>query len=941
MAKGVRPPTGPGGSALSRAPGRVVPRGRPGFGHPDEPEPPKVLEEHSPRMSPHQGLSPGGRISALVRTPFLLARFPGILFAIVMATLILGVATAASPLFLSSASTAAIRQVTASTGNVPAVSLSVYGPIVQDAADFRNDRLYEITDRIQHLGSPVETVVGQRVDLTNPLAPNQSSPPTVLATRTGAQDHIEFVQGGPGKGLWIADSVARPISVEVGDTVRVGSAPGVRARVAGIYRTLAELPRDDYWAPVAGLVYPVNPNAPAPPPLLLAPRDEFYRITSVSSDSGQETGQYRWEFPLEAGDITLPEAQRLAGSIASLIGQVSDPTSEVGSNFNRPASNSPVPQLVTHAAQTVAALEGPVGTLAIAGRIVAFAVVAAAGLFLVTRRRVEFTFLHARGVGPVRIAGKSVAETVLPAAVGAAAGLLLGIQLVTWLGPTDTVTKAAIEDAGKQVFWSTLAAVLVLGLVTAVAVRSESEARTGGRLRTVASRFPWEVIVLALAAASYYEVVTRGTAPVEDGGTPSVDRLLLLFPILFIAGLAGLAVRALRRSLPRLRAYGSGLRPAPYLAIRRLSSVSKLATTLVTAAALGIGILIFAGVFTASVRQTANTKALVSVGSDVSVPLGVYPDRPPKEAFPSTAVAQVSGAVLQPGELNGTVMGIDPKTFKDAAFWDSSFAERSEDEILEFLADDSAGRLPVLVAGADVPNGPGSMNVQSVDLPIDVIGHAGAFPGMPADQALFVTAVGPLQKSLNQGGTSLGAFNGINQLWAKGDTATVLRQMHDAGYPDELAITADAVRQTPGFLSLSWVFGLLQALGVLSGLVALVALVLYLQARQRSREVAYALSRRMGLRKRSNFLSVALELGGMLLASFVIGAGLAVGAAFLLYRKADPMPQIPPDPLLQLPYALFLITLAVLALAALVSAWRVQRSAEKANVAEVMRLAGG
>ena len=149
------------------------------------------------------------------------------------------------------------------------------------------------------------------------------------------------------------------------------------------------------------------------------------------------------------------------------------------------------------------------------------------------------------------------------------------------------------------------------------------------------------------------------------------------------------------------------------------------------------------------------------------------------------------------------------------------------------------------------------------------------------------------------------------------------------------------MRETPGFLALSWVFGFLEALGVLAGLVSLVALVLYLQARQRSREVSYALSRRMGMRKRSNFLSVAIELSGMLLASFAIGAGLAVAAAFLLYRKADPMPEIPPDPLLRLPVGMFLVTLGVLAIAAIVAAWRVQRSAERANVAEVMRLAGG
>jgi putative ABC transport system permease protein len=596
---------------------------------------------------------------------------------------------------------------------------------------------------------------------------------------------------------------------------------------------------------------------------------------------------------------------------------------------------------VTQATQTVAALVGPVDTLAIAGRVVAFAVVAAAGLFLVTRRRVEFTFLHARGIGPIRLAGKAIAEALLPAALGAAAGWVAGTALVRWLGPSDTVTSDAISSAARQVLWSALAAVVVLGLVAAIAVRGESEARMGGRLRTVAARFPWEVVVLVLAAASYYEVVTRGTAPLQNGGAPTVDRLLLLFPILFIAGLGGLAVRLLRGSLPRLRAYGGRLPASGYLAIRRLASVTKLATTLVTAAALGIGILIFAGVFTQSVRQTANTKALVFVGSDVSVPLGAYPDRPPKESFPSTATAKLSGATLQPGSELGELIAIDPATFAGAAYWDSSFSDRSEGDLLELLANDASGRLPVVVAGTDVANGPGSMDVQSVTMPIDIVGSAQAFPGMPSDQPLFVAAVGPLSKSLTQAGSSLGAFDGTFELWAKGDAATLLPEMRRAGYPVELAITADAVRQTPSFLALSWVFGFLEALGVLAGLVALVALVLYLQARQRSREVSYALSRRMGLRKGSNLLSVAIELTGMLVASFVIGGGLAVGAAFLLYKKADPMPQIPPAPLLRLPFGLFLVTLGALAVAALVSAWRVQRSAERANVAEVMRLAGG
>ncbi|HXJ65547.1 MAG TPA: hypothetical protein VNN79_17465, partial [Actinomycetota bacterium] len=123
--KGVRPPVGPGGSRLSRAPGRVAPGAKPGFTPDDEGAPIELTpERRDPHLAEQERLGRGGAVLSAVRTPFVLFRFPGIMFAIFTAALILGVATAASPLFLSSASTAAIRQVTAGAQNVPALSLS-------------------------------------------------------------------------------------------------------------------------------------------------------------------------------------------------------------------------------------------------------------------------------------------------------------------------------------------------------------------------------------------------------------------------------------------------------------------------------------------------------------------------------------------------------------------------------------------------------------------------------------------------------------------------------------------------------------------------------------------------------------------------------------------------------------------------------------------------
>jgi putative ABC transport system permease protein len=125
-----------------------------------------------------------------------------------------------------------------------------------------------------------------------------------------------------------------------------------------------------------------------------------------------------------------------------------------------------------------------------------------------------------------------------------------------------------------------------------------------------------------------------------------------------------------------------------------------------------------------------------------------------------------------------------------------------------------------------------------------------------------------------------------------------------------------------------------------AGFVALIGLTLYLQAQQQSREVAYALSARMGLSARSHRSSVALELGGMLLASFVLGSALAAMATRLVYRRLDVFPAQPPAPVYRIPLTTLGLVAVALALAALGGAWAVQRRASRANVAEVLRLAG-
>jgi putative ABC transport system permease protein len=152
-------------------------------------------------------------------------------------------------------------------------------------------------------------------------------------------------------------------------------------------------------------------------------------------------------------------------------------------------------------------------------------------------------------------------------------------------------------------------------------------------------------------------------------------------------------------------------------------------------------------------------------------------------------------------------------------------------------------------------------------------------------------------------------------------------------------VTADDVATTADFLPISWTFGFLQALGILTGLIALGGALLHLEARQRSREVSYALARRMGLGRGAHRASVAIELSAILLVSVVIGTILSGVAARLVFGRLDPLPNIPPPPLFRVPFVLLAITALVALVAAWIGAWRVQRAADHARVGEVMRVA--
>jgi hypothetical protein len=116
--------------------------------------------------------------------------------------------------------------------------------------------------------------------------------------------------------------------------------------------------------------------------------------------------------------------------------------------------------------------------------------------------------------------------------------------------------------------------------------------------------------------------------------------------------------------------------------------------------------------------------------------------------------------------------------------------------------------------------------------------------------------------------------------------------------------------------------------------------VLYLQARQESRDLAFALGRRMGLSDRTHRRALSLELGFMLGVAAVVGSSLAVLAAFLIRSKLRVLPGLPGPTVLTIPWVLVLMVVVGAAATALLGGRLAQRRARRTKVAEVLRVAG-
>ena len=585
--------------------------------------------------------------------------------------------------------------------------------------------------------------------------------------------------------------------------------------------------------------------------------------------------------------------------------------------------------------QRVAAAQGPIHVVFLAGLIIAFGVAAAAGVFSFTSRRVDAGVLAVRGWGPGRVGVKAVLESVLPCAIGATVGFLVASGTIAWLGPDGSIEPSARTSALVGSVVATLGVIALVGIVSALSFVSHHEPRPW--LVRLALLFPWEVLSLggAWVVASRLRTTGGALGTTIERPAPAV----FLFPLLLALGVAILAARLMVVLLARRRRGDPNRVSAWYLVIRRLASSSRPAMLFLVASSLALAVFVASQAMVSSLRTTVDAKAKVFVGSDVELHVGPDTQVPPDFAFPATIATRSKQAGQIPdSDVQFDLLAVDPATFEGAAYWNPAFSDRSVADLMRLLSDQSGDRLPVVLANGE-GLAPTSIVIQQHVVPIEIVARASSVPGTSSDRPVFVVSEARLQAAFAGILDPLHEVTATREMWIRGPADQALAAAADAGVDTYLTITADEVSDIPFIKAAIDTFLVLDVLGVAALILVFVVAIAYLQARQRSRIVATALSTRMGLRSETMRRSLVLELATLLFGGLAVGATTGLIGAAIVIPYLDPLPTIPPDPISVMPWIAVAGVTVGLVVAAFAAGWLADRAARDVRLGEVLRVA--
>ena len=893
------------------------------------------------------------------KAPLVLLRYPGLLVSLALGAFLLVTATAVYPLFLSASAT----RLLATETNEPTVTRYGSGvwfrngtmPIPQPGEERppadRVDAAFRRLTADPNLDPVVRSINGPVVQVASPASPDETRS-THLFAGAGARSNVTLLAGGGEGGAWVPDLVAGALGLQPGDVIDVTSRNdrGVTLRVTGVYSSLYKGGAAGYWHPwYDDFILYCGDCAPPPQPLIV-PNDRFVHIAHALRI---DHAAYSWVAPARP-DLTLEQAGAVAARFRAITARINDPGTPEHEMFgtcyvsffcnprNGPAIGTSITTVLEEVEARLTTIEGPARLLRFAGLLVALVVVAAAGAYSVSARRVEATLLDARGFGPTAAAARGALEAVIPSVLGGLFGLGLSIGVVTWFGP-GRVDGSAEADSIRGAIVAVGVAVAAIGIVSALAfVYHPQRDRTR---RAGLGALPWEIAVIAVSIWLFLRLRSSGAFAIDPQTQVRSPRpLLLVFPVAFLAGFATLAARGFAILARWLRGRSDRVRASLSLAAHRLAGAAGLTVLLVGAAGLCLGLFVQSEGVVGSIQESVHAKAELYVGSDVQARIDFRNTLPERFPMPYTRVTRrlQAGTLIPSRNRFGDpfdLLAIDPRTFASAAYWNKGFADEPLTELIRPLSSLQGGRVPVIVVAGPTAN-PTAIAIDQIQVPVVVVGRASGFPGETSLRPLLVVSQDALLQAAADAPNPLDEVGSSTELWIRGDPARARAALAtNLPYQPDVVLTAAEVQDIPYIAATIDTFRVMDWLGIASASLVIVATLMYLQARQRSQVVSYGLSLRMGMPSSGHRRALEAELGAILGVALVAGVAFGLIASRLVVPLLDPLPAIPPDPLYLVPVVAVLIAVPVVAGLAAAGSWLTELRARRADLGQVMRVA--
>ena len=883
------------------------------------------------------------------RAPLQLFRRPFLLAAFVATTSILVLAGAIGPLFLSATGSAALRsEMRDSSPSSEGLSislelpfpkaslvrpgLSAAGPSIKTTRllQLQAARLKDVADDIPGLGRAISSVLLPGLPIAGTA--NEIAPVGAVLGRTGVRDHLSMVDSTPGRGFAISDVAADAYGIRMGDIVTIGDERTASIRINGIYRSLTGASLAGYWEPVRSLIVPpqnkLGPDSGLPTLLLSTPRAAARLAGSLGANANA-----RWEFPLEASEISLDKASRLADDVEEGARVIRD--ARLGDGYElfgaiafdeirgrlydehfTVATGSSLHSSVVAARQVTDPIRSPVLMFQLGGVVLGLALVYLTGFLVVRQRSTEFQLLSSRGTHPVLNAARAGTEGMLPALIAGSVSLL-SLNIAFRVGGLTV-------DAGAQV----AAGMAALGvLLCALIVYAVSVSATAERLFPVTVRQKRTRKALIYGSLAVTWILTTATMlVVKDPSADTSSWMLVIVPLLALVPSGAVTVALAKAGVRHIRTRSTAR--STYLAVRRIAAPSNLFTACGIAAVTAMGLMIYAAMVVSSARATLYAKSHVFVGSDVATYVP-DPEFVPDTSFPATTVWRMEDVPSDRGQVD--VIAIDPGSFSSAAYWDNSFSDSSLSALVRGLRGGDGDALPVVVAGRI--EDPTEVTLDDLRVDVEDVGTANVFPGMHSDPLIVVEQTALRRQLGGLGGVDVAAF-----VWSKGAPAAILQDLKESGVLwVRDSITAPAVSSSPFLRSLSWMLAVLRGFAVAIGLLAVSILLLHLAFRLSRQLLGYGLARRMGLSRREHRTSLALETGFVVVTGLIGGTVTGALYAVLGYGLLDLLPNIPPDSLLRFPVSDLAGGLVVGLATVVIGALWLQRKADQTNLGELLR----